>query len=160
MMLLVFAKSHVKGHYRTDPTTHEQVYVKPHEDGRKASSEPFRMWRVQGGTIRHAVPGQSITPQQAEQLIEKMKRAGAVTEHGEKYDAVLGKHGYKHQGAYMGGREHFGHGRSSKHDVLVSKHGWEHQQGDGKDFKNFKSTKGTDADSLDRHLSTVHKKTS
>ena len=86
MMLLVFAKSHVKGHYRTDPTTHEQVYVKPHEDGRKASSEPFRMWRVQGGTIRHAVPGQSITPQQAEQLIEKMKRAGMDGEfiHGRK----------------------------------------------------------------------------
>lgn len=39
MMRLVFAKSHVKGHYRTDPTTHEQVYVKPHEDGRNQSHQ-------------------------------------------------------------------------------------------------------------------------
>lgn len=116
----------------------------------------FKKSRVKGHYRRNPKTGGTSFVQD----YENKKSAGAVTEHGEKYDAVLGKHGYKHQGAYMGGREHFGHGRSSKHDVFVNKHGWEHQHGDGKDFNNFKSTKGTDAASLDRHLSTVHKKSS
>ena len=38
-MRLIFGKAHVKGHYRTDPTTHAQVYVKPHEDGREAGAD-------------------------------------------------------------------------------------------------------------------------